>query len=160
MTARVDGDLVVFLIGMRLNRLWRPDRWWPVASAMPRMVRELARAPDSGFLHGEMWFGRTTLMTQYWRSLDHLMAYARNKESEHLPAWRDFNRRIGTDGSVGIWHETYLIAPGRYENVYVNMPPFGLGRAGQLVEAQGPLATAAGRMAQPTQRARAAVDTP
>jgi len=37
-----------------------------------------------------------------------------------------------TDGSVGIWHETYQVARGAYENIYVNMPPFGLGKAGIL----------------------------
>ncbi len=25
---------------------------------------------------------------------------------------------------VGIWHETYLIEPGKFECVYGNMPPF------------------------------------
>jgi hypothetical protein len=38
MTARIDGDFVVFLIGMRINKPWRPGRWLPVASAMPRML--------------------------------------------------------------------------------------------------------------------------
>ena len=43
-----------------------------------------------------------------------------------------FNKAIGTDGSVGIWHETYLVINGTYENIYGNMPPFGLGVAGKL----------------------------
>jgi hypothetical protein len=47
---------------------------------------------------------------------------------------------------VGIWHETYKIAPGGYENVYVNMPPFGLGRAGKLQEAKGELKSASDRL--------------
>jgi hypothetical protein len=66
-----------------------------------------------------------------------LLAYAKSKTAEHLPAWRAFNRSVGTDGSVGIWHETYLVSPGTYENVYVNMPPFGLGKAGTLQPATG-----------------------
>lgn len=45
-------------------------------------------------------------MVQYWRSMDQLLAYAENKDAAHLPAWRDFNQSVGTDGSVGIWHET------------------------------------------------------
>jgi hypothetical protein len=53
---------------------------------------------------------------------------------------------VGTDGTVGIWHETYLARPGSYENVYVNMPAFGLGKAGTLVEAKAGLQTAAGRL--------------
>jgi hypothetical protein len=43
-----------------------------------------------------------------------------------------FNQVVGTDGAVGIWHETYSAASGSNENIYVNMPAFGLGRAGRL----------------------------
>ncbi len=35
MTHDYDGDLVVFLIGMRINKPWRPDLWLPVFNAMP-----------------------------------------------------------------------------------------------------------------------------
>ncbi|MDR3510921.1 MAG: DUF4188 domain-containing protein [Caulobacteraceae bacterium] len=52
-------------------------------------------------------------------------------------AWRAFNQAIGSNGDVGIWHETYLVAPGRYENIYNNMPPYGLGLAGALTDAVG-----------------------
>jgi hypothetical protein len=147
MTATLDGDFVVFLIGMRVNQPWKIHKWAPVATAMPRMLRELYAHPDLGLLHHEMWFARTFLMVQYWRSMDQLMAYAKNKDSEHLPAWRDFHRRIGFDGSVGIWHETYAVGPGRFETVYANMPPFGLAKAGTLIPARGVREGAAGRLA-------------
>ena len=146
LAATLEGDFVVFLIGMRINQPWKIGKWWPVANAMPRMVAELQRHPEMGFLHAEQWFGRTTIMVQYWRSLDQLLAYAKNKEAKHLPAWRDFNRALGSEGSVGIWHETYLVSPGRYENVYNNMPAFGLGRAGLLQPATGKRESAAGRV--------------
>jgi len=129
-TSTLDGNFAVFLIGMRINRLWRPDHWYPVAAAMPRMLKELHRQPSLGFLHAEMWFSRTTLLVQYWRSVDHLLAYAKNKDAAHLPAWRAFNRSAGTAASVGLWHENYVVTPGSYENIYVDMPAFGLGRAG------------------------------
>lgn len=90
-----------------------------------------------GFLHAETWFSRTIILVQYWRSMDQLMAYAKNRNAEHLPAWRAFNKAVGTDGSVGIWHETYQVASGAYENIYVNMPPFGMGKAGLLHPAAG-----------------------
>lgn len=148
LTARLDGDFVVFLIGMRINRPLRVDRWWPVANAMPKMLKELYQHPELGFLHAETWFSRTILVLQYWRSLDQLMDYAKNREAAHLPAWQAFNRSVGTDGSVGIWHETYSVSEGRHENVYVNMPAFGLGAAGTLVQARGGLQGARGRMGQ------------
>ncbi len=146
LTASIDGDFVVFLIGMRLNQPWRVHKWWPVASAMPRMITELQRQPELGFLHAEMWFSRTTIMVQYWRSMDQLMAYATSKQAEHLPAWKAFNQSVGTDGSVGIWHETYAIQAGASESVYVNMPAFGQGRAGTLEPATGRKHSAADRL--------------
>jgi hypothetical protein len=135
MSGRLSGDFVVFLIGMRVNRWWKVHRWVPVAAAMPRMIRELYERPELGLLGAEAWFGRTTVMVQYWRSMDALLGYAKNRDSEHLPAWREFNKRVGTNGDVGIWHETYRVRAGDYENVYVNMTPFGLGRVGELVPA-------------------------
>src|SRR6056300_651060 len=138
MTAAVEGDIVLFLIGMRLNKPWAVHKWLPVARAMPRMLRELYQNPTLGFMSHEMWFSRTLILVQYWRSLDQLMAYASAREAEHLPAWQAFNRAVGTDGSVGIWHETYLSKAGAFESVYANMPPFGLGKVGTLMEAKGP----------------------
>ncbi len=146
LTATLDGEFVVFLIGMRINHPLKVHKWWPVASAMPKMITELYRKPELGFLHAESWFSRTIIVLQYWRSMDQLMAYATSKTSAHLPAWQAFNRSVGTDGSVGIWHETYAVSPGRYENVYVNMPAFGLGRAGTLHPASGGRQSAAGRL--------------
>ncbi len=50
-TARIDGDFVVFLIGMRINKPWKPQQWLPALTAMPRMLKELAAAPpEAGFL--------------------------------------------------------------------------------------------------------------
>jgi len=43
----------------------------------------------------------------------------------------------GSRGDVGIWHETYLVKAGQYEAVYSGMPPYGLGRVGELVPATG-----------------------
>jgi hypothetical protein len=146
-TGRMSGEFVVFLIGMRVNRWWRLRTWLRVAMAMPRMVRELEQKPELGFLGAEQWPGRTTIMVQYWRSIDELMAYAKSRTAAHLPAWRDFNRLVGTSGDVGIWHETYRVRPGDYESVYVNMAPFGLGKVGELVEATGAHERAEGRLA-------------
>lgn len=143
-TARMEGEFVVFLIGMRVNRWWKFWQWLRVGAAMPRMLRELAEHPELGFLGAESWFGRTTVMVSYWKSMDHLLAYAKSRTSQHLPAWKAFNQAIGTNGDVGIWHETYKSRPGDYENVYVNMPPFGLGVAGESVSAH---ARAASRLA-------------
>jgi hypothetical protein len=146
LAATMEGDFVVFLIGMRINKPLMVHKWWPVASAMPRMLKELSVQPDLGFIHAEMWFARTTIMVQYWRSMAQLLAYAKNKEAAHLPAWQAFNKAIGTDGTVGIWHETYKASAGSHESVYVNMPAFGLGKAGVLAPATGGRQSASGRL--------------
>ena len=137
-SAEIDGEFVVFIIGMRINKPWKIGSWLPVATAMPRMLVELAQQPDLGLLHVRSHFGFPNIMSiQYWRSFDHLEAYARNQSAAHLPAWQAFNKQVGSNGDVGIWHETYAIAPGRYEAIYNNMPRFGLGMAGELVDAAG-----------------------
>lgn len=147
LTATLDGDFVVFLIGMRINQPLKIHKWLPVARAMPRMLKELSQRPELGLLNYEMWFGRTFILVQYWRSMEQLMSYAKSKDSEHLPAWRAFNQAVGIDGTVGIWHETYAASAGSHENVYVNMPAFGLGKAGALQKAAGGRQSAAGRLA-------------
>ena len=147
LTAEVDGEFVVFLIGMRVNRIWKLHRWLPVAIAMGRMLRELGTDPGAGFLGVEPWFGRTTVMVQYWRSFEALERYATDPARVHRPAWTAFNRAIGSNRDVGIWHETYRVRPGDYECVYNNMPLFGLAKATRAVPATGRRETAPGRMA-------------
>jgi hypothetical protein len=149
MTARLEGEFAVFLIGLRINHPWAIHKWLPVTAAMPRMLKELYSKPELGLLSHEMWFSRTIILVQYWRSLDALLDYSKARDSAHLPVWQAFNRAMGTNGSVGIWHETYLAKPGTYENVYVNMPAFGMGKAGELVPAKSGLQSASGRLGRP-----------
>jgi hypothetical protein len=145
-TAETDGEFVVFLIGMRINKPWKLHRWLPVAAAMQRMLAELERDRASGFLGVERWGARAPILVQYWRSFEHLEKYALDKAREHLPAWKAFNQAIGSNGDVGIWHETYRVRPGDYECVYNNMPPFGLAKATRAVPATGRRESASGRM--------------
>lgn len=141
-THQHNGEIVVFLIGMTINKLWRPDLWWPAFRAMPKMLRELSDAEDSGLLgHRLMLEGRNPTLIQYWDSLDRLYAYASAREAEHWPAWRAFNRRaMRASDAVGIWHETYLSSYA--ETVYVNTPELGLAKFTDLspLTRQEPLA--------------------
>jgi hypothetical protein len=50
MAAEMDGEFVVFLIGLRINKPWKVHKWLPVFFAMPQMLKELRDDPDSGFL--------------------------------------------------------------------------------------------------------------
>ena len=135
----VDG-LVVFHIGMTISKPWRPDLWGPVFAAMPKMLTELHRnraaaergeAEDLGFLGAATLFGaKGPWVVQYWRSIEHLYAYARMTSREHLPAWRAFNTTARRHpGAVGIWHETYAVPPESIETFYGNGAELGLARA-------------------------------
>lgn len=148
-TADYNDPLVVFLIGMRVNRVLRADKWLPVARAMGPMVAELADDPDSGFLGAETLFKpwRSVVMVQYWRDFDSLERYARAEDRRHWPAWAAFNRAIGGNGTVGIFHETYVVPVGGLETIYANMPRFGLGRIAGTVPATGSRRAARERMA-------------
>lgn len=148
-TAQMEGSFVVFLIGMRVNRFLAFQKWMPVARSMRPMLEELYRNKEMGFLSGETllnWRGVT--MLQYWRSFDHLHAYAHARDAKHLPAWAAFNRAIGNDGTVGIWHETYLVEPHHFETVYANMPRWGLGGVGEFIPVTGVRDSARQRIAQ------------
>ncbi len=146
--ARIEGDFVVFLIGMRVNKPWKVWKWWPVAAAMPRMLRELATQPQLGLLHARTLGGFPGVtVIQYWRSFEALERYARSPDAVHLPAWQAFSRAVASNGDVGIWHETFLVRAGAYETVYNNMPRFGLGRAGTLIDAVGGRRDARSRLA-------------
>jgi hypothetical protein len=146
MTARIEGEFVIFLIGARLNKWWKLWQFKWVGEAMGAMVDELEAVPDMGFLGVENFGFRRTIMVQYWRSLEQLMAYARQKDAVHFPAWARFNREIGSNGDVGIWHETYVVKPGEFECVYNNMPAYGLARATEMVPAEGNRLSAKGRL--------------
>ena len=146
-TARMEGPFVVFLIGMRVNRLWALHKWVPVARAMPPMLRELYANKESGFISAEFyvtWRGVATV--QYWRSFEQLHAYAHARDAKHLPAWAAYNRAVAGNGSVGVWHETYQVAAGAYECIYVNMPRWAMARVGEHVPAVGRMNDAKGRM--------------
>jgi hypothetical protein len=146
MTADVEGEFAVFLIGLRINKPWKIHKWLPVTRAMSKMLEELDQNPELGFLSQESWFGRTTIMVQYWASFEKLENYAKNKSSSHLPAWAEFNKKIGSNGDVGIWHETYLSQKGKYECVYNNMPLFGLAKVGNHIPATGKFKAASNRI--------------
>jgi hypothetical protein len=144
--AAIDGDFVVFIIGARLNRWWKLPKYLWFLTSMPKMLAELEARPESGFLGFERL--GPTVNVQYWRSFEQLAAYARARDATHFPYWVRFNREIGSNGDIGIWHETYLVRAGQYEAVYNNMPLHGLAKVAKHGDAVGKLMTAAGRVGQ------------
>ena len=131
-TAEIEGDFVVFLIGARLG--WRH----PIRSfgdlggrrGMRHMLDHLVAHPERGLLGYQLGL---PVIVQYWRSFEHLEAFANDADDPHVPAWRGYWKRVGKDARSGIWHETYLVRAGEYEAIYANMPPTGLGKGVELV---------------------------
>ncbi|GGL96853.1 hypothetical protein GCM10010129_45790 [Streptomyces fumigatiscleroticus] len=143
-TAGAEGDVVVLLIGMRVNRFWAVHHWVPVLLSMGRMLRELAKEPERGLLGHVLLTAspRTYYVVQYWESKEKLYAYAHSPDMFHHRAWSIINRkeRAGkVRGHVGLWHEAYIVPEGSYEAIYADMPAFGLAAAhGQVpVEKRG-----------------------
>ena len=133
MTHRHEGELVVFHIGMQINRWWRPDVWLPAFLAMPGMLRELSEDEDSGLLGYEMLFGRGgPYVVQYWSSVEKLYAYSTQPSQKHRPAWTRFNKAARkSPGVMGVWHETFLVE--RAESIFVSTRAMGLPKATELI---------------------------
>jgi hypothetical protein len=146
MTHDYDGELVVFLLGMRINKPWRLDLWLPVFTAMPAMLAELSKDKNSGLLGYWLTLGPGgPLVVQYWSSHEKLYSYATDRDASHRPAWSAFNRRSRkAPGAVGLWHETYLVE--RSESIYAGMPVSGLAAATSVVPVAKRGETAAERL--------------
>jgi hypothetical protein len=134
--ATIEGDFVVFLIGARFQ-LTHPIRTFRDLGGrrgMQHMLKHLTEHPEKGLLGYTMGL---PVIVQYWRSFDHLEAFARDENDPHSVAWRTYWKRVGKSNRSGIWHETYKVRAGEYEAIYANMPPFGLGQAGTLAPLKG-----------------------
>ncbi|WP_405532835.1 DUF4188 domain-containing protein [Streptomyces avidinii] len=133
-TAAAEGDVVVLLIGMRINHFRAVHHWVPVVLAMPSMLRELAKDPTRGLLGHVLLTAspRTYYVVQYWESKEKLYAYAAAPDMLHHRAWSIINRKDRAGKlrrHVGLWHESYIVPEGSYEAIYFDMPPFGLAAA-------------------------------
>ena len=147
-TAISDRPFVVLLVGLRINKWWRLDHVWQALRAFRLLHRDLERDPASGLLASERWWGNPLLSIQYWESWERLETWARRGDGLHRRFWIDYAQRLRAAGSIGVWHETYLVRPGSYETVYNAMPAFGLGCAvSSLIPARGRAGRAAGRIA-------------
>jgi hypothetical protein len=135
--ADMKEPIVLFLIGMRINNVLAFHKWVPVFMAMGKMLPELYKNPQLGFKSYQMWFSRTLILVQHWESSEKLLEYSKATDSEHLPAWKAFNKAARSSNAVGIWHETYVVSKGGVENMYVNMPTFGFGKVKELLPATG-----------------------
>ena len=103
-TALIKGDFAVFHIGARPNLNNTIDnKFKHIGDAMAAIQQELEHRPELGCLGTENYIGENgqgTFTVQYWRSLEHLSAYARSST----------NRQT----------EAFEVKDGKYECIYVN----------------------------------------
>lgn len=133
-TANIEGDFVVFLIGMRPNKIWKLNRWLWIGKAMRSMLDALSEHKDKGLLgHRLAMSPDGPVIIQYWRSFEDLDRFAKNPADPHLGPWRRYNRELGQSTDVGIWHETFKVKAGEYEAIFTNMPRIGLAAAAEHV---------------------------
>ena len=96
--AEIDGDFVVFLIGARFS-LRHPIRTFRDLGGrkggMKAMLDHLVAHPEKGLLGYTMGL---PVIVQYWRSFDHLEAFARDTSDPHLATWRKYYRRDARHG--------------------------------------------------------------
>jgi len=125
-TTANDEEIVLFLLGIRVNKVRAVRSWLPVVRALKPMLRELSYAPDSGLLYSrtQRYGWREVTLLQYWRSTDALLEFSH--AAMHRRAWRDFYKVAARGTDVGLWHETYVVPAGRYESIYGSVPRLGL----------------------------------
>ena len=129
-TAEIEGDFVVFIIGARSTQAHAALAHRPRRPAGHEPHAQVPQRPPGEGPAGLRERGLTII--QYWRSFEHLEAFAQDTDDPHLDVWRRYWRRVGKSGRTGIWHETFLVRDGEYEAIYGNMPPHGLAKAAAL----------------------------
>ena len=115
LTAPIKEPLCVFLVGMQC-RSWRSYWKLPfIGHRMMKMQMELRNNPQSGFLWGMNFSAKqpfTTLFLSYWKSGEHIEKFVTDTKYSHRSSTGAYYERFINDTSIGIWHETYEIAPG------------------------------------------------
>lgn len=139
LVADIEGDVVVYINGMRLNKLRAIPQWILAGRKLAKMFERLEADPDSGFLGYQPAFMglRTGAAIQYWRSLEDLKRFAHDRDDLHVPAWKWYNERVDAGGGVGFWAELYIVENDNYETFYRNIQPVGLGAVGGLRPDEG-----------------------
>ena len=146
-TANAKEPLILFMIGGQVNNLLKIYKWFYIAWNYLAMIRWLNKHPESGYLSGHLYmrvFPFGMMLMSYWRSWDDLEAFARLKDGTHLKTWVRYMH--DADSSMAIWHETYVIEPGKFEVVYGNTVPYGLSKATGAIPVEGRQHNGRGRL--------------
>lgn len=167
-----NNDVVVFMIGTRCNHplgLLAPG-FQKTSGYFQAIAQRLEdHAEDFGFLGMTSWLNASDRETKseimevcYFRSTEGLHAFAHSEY--HREAWDWWNKTIKQIPHISIYHETYHVPKGHWENIYINSHVSGINTttskftdemtgeemwASPVVDAsKGLLKTSAGRMSR------------
>ncbi|PWY70799.1 hypothetical protein BO94DRAFT_266091 [Aspergillus sclerotioniger CBS 115572] len=123
-------DIVVFLLGARCNHplgMFAPGMKYLGDSAGQMMEAMRANPVKYGLLGTTHWLrqeGNEFLTIFYLRSYDALHRFAHDEE--HMEGVRWWSRVAKEHPHLAIYHETYRVPRGHWENIYINTQPTGL----------------------------------
>ena len=92
---------------------------------MKHMLDYLVAHPEEGLLGYQM--GLPTIV-QYWRSFDHLEAFANDADDPHVAVWRNYWRRVGSQRQD---RDLARDVPGRAGEIRGDLREHAAVRAGQ-----------------------------
>lgn len=132
-------SVVVFHVGAQMNHPlgFRAPGAANVGRNFGNLIQELMKNRDEhGLLGIDQWDGSgstnssSTLATMYFKDVESLHKFAHGPL--HRKAWDEFDAK--TYPHIGIYHETFEVPMGSFENVYLNCRPTLLGAASVPVE--------------------------
>lgn len=132
-TAKIEGDFVVFIVGLSPNHIRDIPYAYQVYRRQIKLVKWLAaRKEESGLYAWKLcWIGGPA-MIQHWRSFEDLELFAIREDAPHIHGLRWIHRTLRR-GGTSIWHETYKVHAGEYECIYGNTPRMLAARAGEMI---------------------------
>jgi len=137
-----DQEVVVFILGARSNHV--NGRYAPGMAAVGEAYSEMWKDAEEnrekwGFLGkttglktSNLESNNATIWISYWKNLDSLERFAQG--AAHKKGWDLFRQTTKKYPHIGIMHETYAVPKGRWETIYINFLPFGMGQTQHLTE--------------------------
>ncbi|MCJ1438082.1 hypothetical protein MMC27_007469 [Xylographa pallens] len=135
------NNVVLFVLGARSNHPL--GRFSPEFKEMGAHFQAMWKdAEENRELYGylgktfplisaEQASGNVLVTLSYWKSIEHLHAFARGPA--HRAGWDWTNKKIYKNPNIGIMHEAYSAPDGHWENIYANFRPFGFAQTKYLV---------------------------
>jgi hypothetical protein len=133
-TELASESIVVFHLGARSNH-----PLGPLAPGLPELGKRVAQMNiemnsnpvNYGLLGTSAWLkqddpaGNETMTIYYLRDYDALHRFAHGPL--HVEGMRWWTEIVKENPHIAIYHETYIVPKGQWENIYINSKPTGLG---------------------------------